>query len=91
MPGASARQDGRRLLSLDSAIALLAAETSQLSGRKLQEGSTLWWTLRAKSTGLSLLRAIKTKGLSDPSAAEEFRKSFRTSLMIDPAAPDDSA
>lgn len=45
------------------------------------EGTAGWFLLRAYSTGLVLLKAIKAKGLQDdPVAADAYRKDLRKSL-----------
>lgn len=65
---------------IDSAIALLEFEISKLG--KPDAHTSLWFVLRAKSTGLSLLRAMKQAGVADdPLTAEAFRKEVRESLM----------
>ena len=66
---------------LDSTIAALEEEISRLGAPP--EGSSLWWMLRAKSTGLSLLRTLRQRGITDPAMADAFRKDLRSSLVHD--------
>lgn len=74
---------------LDSAIAMLEEEISRLgtpaSPANGEAASALWWTLRAKSTGLSLLRALRAKDILDPVMAENYRKDIRVALVADEA------
>ena len=78
---------------LDSAIALLEEEISILGTPRSpvngEDASSTWWLLRAKSTGLSLLKALRSKGILDPVAAENYRKDLRIKLVAagDPGAP----
>lgn len=64
---------------IESAMALLDAEIQKLGSPPVS--TSLWFVLRAKSTGLSLLRAMKRDGVDeDPAAAEAFRKNVRQAL-----------
>ena len=64
--------------ALNSTIAALEEEISRLGAPR--EGTSLWWMLRAKSTGLSLLRSLRQKGITDPVMADAFRKDIRQQL-----------
>jgi hypothetical protein len=66
-------------MSIDSAITLLEAEVGSLGMPDV--GSDAWWLIRGKSTGLSLLRTLRQKGLTDPKAAEDFRQAMRKELV----------
>lgn len=70
---------------LDSAIAMLEEEISRLgtpaSPANGEAASALWWTLRAKSTGLSLLKAMRQRGITDPVAADAYRRDVRVALV----------
>lgn len=72
---------------LDSAIAALEDEVSKLGTPPAPASggaaSALWWTLRAKSTGLSLLKALRAKGILDPEMADSYRKELRAGLVAD--------
>lgn len=63
---------------LDTAIVRLNAEIDTLGFPS--ENTAEWWTLRAKSTGASLLRAIQQKGLTTLEA-DQFRRGIRISFM----------
>lgn len=65
--------------TLGVAISLLDLEIQKLGDPKV--GTAAWWTLRGKSTGLSLLKTLQQRGITDPVAADEFRKDLRTSLV----------
>lgn len=73
----------------ENAIAMLEAEIEQLG--KPEAGTSLWWMLRAKSLGLSLLRSLKAKGIDDPAMAELFRKDVRKRLASVADSPADPA
>lgn len=72
-------------VQLDSAIAMLEEEVSLLgtpaSPANGEAASSVWWMLRAKSTGLSLLKALRAKGIIDPVMAENYRKDLRVRLV----------
>lgn len=67
------------MTELDAAITQLQAEVDGIGFPGT--GTTLWWMLRARSQGLSLLKAIQAKGISDPVVAEAFRKETRLELQ----------
>lgn len=67
-------------MSLDLAIIQLTNELEVL--QTPAAGTTAWWVLRAKSTGLSLLRAMKAQGLEDDlTLADAYRKDIRSQLI----------
>lgn len=66
---------------IDTAIAKLDAEIAALGFPA--ENTAEWWTLRAKSTGVSLLRAIQAKSLTTLEA-DQFRKGVRIAIMKSP-------
>lgn len=68
-------------MNLAAAIQLLEIEIEQLGTPKVETAG--WWVLRAKSTGLSLLRTMRDRGISDPEVAEAFRKGLRKELVGD--------
>ena len=82
---------------LDGAIALLEEEISALgtpaSPASGENASSTWWLLRAKSTGLSLLKALRQKGLTDPVAADSYRKDLRIKLVAagEPGKPNENS
>lgn len=63
-------------MSLDRAIQLLQAEVAafgQGTKNQPQEKSTEWFLLRAKASGLSLLKRMQQLGIeNDPAAAEHY-------------------
>lgn len=63
---------------LDIAITQLDMEVSSFGFPK--EDTVEWWLLRAKATGLSLLRAMQAKGLTSLEA-DTFRKGVRVGMM----------
>lgn len=65
-------------MSIEDAIAVLEVEVAGLQGSK--EDTREWWLLRARATGLSLLRKIKQERLTLVQA-EVFRKGVRKGLM----------
>ena len=67
------------MINLDEAITQLEAEIDAIG--LPQVGSTLWWVLRARSQGLSLLKTLKVRGISDPVVAEAFRKKTRLEMQ----------
>ena len=67
------------MTNLEEAIAQLEAEVEATGTPYV--GSILWWVLRARSQGLSLLKALQAKGISDPVVAENFRKKTRLELQ----------
>lgn len=70
---------------IELAVALLQDEVTTLGTPK--EHTIAWFTLRAKSHGLSLLRAMLKKGYHEsPEAAETFRKGLRQNIMDQPPA-----
>lgn len=67
-------------MSFDLAVIQLQAEIDALGIPKPEE--TNWWLLRAKSTGMSLLKAIQANDLQqDPIQSENFRKAARADLV----------
>lgn len=64
---------------MEYAIKLLEEEIEALGTPR--EGTTAWWTLRAKSLGLSFLRTVKQRGIVDPLAADDLRKKLRNTLV----------
>lgn len=67
---------------LDVAIAELELEVTALGAP--DPATVGWFTLRAKSTGLTMLRVLKQRGLQDdPAAAENFRKNARKVIVKD--------
>lgn len=67
------------MTDLDAAIILLDTEFDALP--KAEVGTAAWWIVRARSHGLSLLRVLKVKKLTDPVAAEAFRKDLRFQMQ----------
>lgn len=67
------------MTDLDSAILLLEGELDKLGLPK--KDTVDWWVLRAKSTGLTLLRTMRAKNLFEPEAAEVFRRGLRMELV----------
>ena len=66
--------------NIDIAIAFLEQDITQLGDVK--EGEVNWFILRAKSTGLSLLKAARQQRLdSDYKRLEEFRRDVRAKLV----------
>lgn len=76
----------RAIASLELEVSLLTDQAAKTPTGGIVEGSTDWWLLRAKTTGLSLLRTFLAQGLTDPKEADDFRKNVRTLLTkADPA------
>ena len=67
---------------LDSAIGALEAEISTLGAPR--PGDALWFTLQAKSLGLSLLRTLRQHNITDPVMANRFRQDLRKTLVQPP-------
>lgn len=67
------------MTNLDEAITQLQAEIDAI-GLPVP-GTTLWWVLRARSQGLSLLKTLQVRGISDPVVAEAFRKKTRLEMQ----------
>ena len=67
------------MIELKDAIAQLEREIEQLGFPGV--GTALWWMLRAKSHGLSLLKTLQVRGVSDPVIAESFRKKTRLEMQ----------
>lgn len=63
---------------LDQAITTLDGEIGALGFPK--EDTIAWWRLRALSTGLSLLRTMQQRNLTNIEA-DRFRKGVRSGLM----------
>ena len=75
---------------LDSAIGALEAEISSLGTPQLKPGepaTALWFTLQAKSLGLSLLRSLRQYNITDPEMANRYRADLRKALVQPPEAP----
>lgn len=66
------------MTELDTALTSLNAEIDAIGFPA--ENTAEWWTLRAKSTGASLLRAIQQKGLTTLEA-DQFRRGVRIGFM----------
>lgn len=62
-------------------IAIQGLEERVATNNSPSEGTAGWFLLRAYSTGLLLLKALKAQGLQDdPVAADAYRKGLRKSL-----------
>lgn len=64
-------------LELDKAIEQCQADVDILLTPK--EDTVEWWLLRARSTGLSLLKTMQQQGFT-PLQADTFRKVIRTNI-----------
>lgn len=76
-------------MSLPAAIALLDVEVAKLQGRRPSPGDTNWYLLQGKSLGLSLLKTLLQKDISDPLAVDQFRRDIRVDLLGPP--PEDTS
>ncbi len=71
---------------IEDAIAGLQVELQTLGSPK--PGTALWFTRRAKSTGLTLLKLMLQQGVhQDETIADAFRKDFRKGMLNEPASP----
>lgn len=68
--------------NLNKAIVLLEREVDTLLDTAPDATTVDWWTLRGKSTGLTLLRSMRAEGLTEPSEAEAFRRSLRKEISV---------
>lgn len=69
---------------LDSAIGALEAELDSLGSPILKDGqpaTSLWYLLQAKSLGLSLLRTLQQRNITDPAMVQLFRQDLRKKLV----------
>lgn len=70
----------RAIAALEIEVSLLTDQASKTPTGGIVDGTTDWWMLRAKTTGLSLLRTFLAQGLTDPKEADDFRKNVRALL-----------
>lgn len=68
-------------MSLDAAIAGLQAEINALgtpiANPSLADAPADWYTVRAKSLALSMLKAAKVRGATSPADLESYRRQCR--------------
>lgn len=77
-------------MSLDKAIAVLEAEVEEFqqgTPNQPKEKTTDWYLLRAKVTGLGLLKQLKARGLdNDPAGCERFHRTHTKGMKRDDAS-----
>lgn len=64
---------------LESAIHLMEGDIALLGSPALD--TPQWWILRAKSHGLSFLKVLHDRNITDPVSAEAYRKNARTAMQ----------